>query len=124
MDQSSLVASGHQLIDVLTKAGIGPRAAVWVHNTDTDTWRLWIVPPEEITDKRDFYRRVSEVISKNRANLPNLNISDTEFITADNRVIQALRRIFRVKEFGAIMISSTMFNGVQLPDGIILLMDF
>jgi hypothetical protein len=45
MDQNTLVSSGHALVSELDKAGFRPRLAMWVHNTDTDTWKLWIVPP-------------------------------------------------------------------------------
>ncbi len=64
MDQTSLVKSGHALIDALSEAGIAPRAAIWVYNSDADIWRLWIVPSNTITDQREFYRRIAEVIAQ------------------------------------------------------------
>ena len=48
---------------------------MWVHATDTDTWKLWIVPPTGLTDKQEFYRRISEVTSKNPAALGGIDAS-------------------------------------------------
>jgi hypothetical protein len=39
MDQSVLVSSGHALIRELDKAKLAPRFAMWVHNTEPDTWK-------------------------------------------------------------------------------------
>jgi hypothetical protein len=66
VDSNLLVRAGHKLIDVLEAKGIRPRAAMWVHNTDVDTWKLWIVPPKGFKEERAFYRKVAEAASENR----------------------------------------------------------
>ncbi len=120
MDQSSLVKTGHALIDALSRAGIEPRAAVWVYNADTDIWRLWIVPPPSIADQREFYRRVSEVISQNRDQMGLLDPSDIEFTKAAHPAMAALARFARVEGKSDVRIKDNMLNGFFLPDGIIL----
>jgi hypothetical protein len=64
MDQGTLVSSGHALVRAMDDAGFRPRLGMWVHNTDTDTWKLWLVPPHGKTDKTDFYRHIAQIVSK------------------------------------------------------------
>ena len=122
MDFAALVNSGQTLVGYLDQAGMHPRAAVWVHSSDTDTWRLWIVPPRTVADKHEFYRRLSETISEHRTDLPNIDASDTQMTRDDHPAIRALSRIARVEPFGAISIQSSMYNGVFLSDAIIIRM--
>src|SRR5262249_20074026 len=98
MDQNVLVASGHALVKALDAIGIPPRAAVWVHNTDTDTWKLWIVPHKEVSDQRTFYRQVAEVVTKNRDQLSGLDASDTEMVSEAHPAIAGLSRIVRTRQ--------------------------
>jgi hypothetical protein len=124
MDKSLLVRSGHALVDLLEANGVRPAAAIWVRGTDIDSWRLWIVPPENFKDKRDFYRRVSEIISNNPDSFQGIDASYVDMVTPDHPAISALSRMFRVGGQGDVSIQSNMLNGFYLPDGIILRMDF
>lgn len=122
MDQSVLVESGRRLIRAMSQAGMAPRAALWVNASDTDSWKLWIVPPSEISDKREFYRHVSEIISRNPGSLAGLDASDTEFVSDKHPAITALGKLFRAEDDSLIQLSGTTFNGYYLPDSIILQM--
>jgi predicted dithiol-disulfide oxidoreductase (DUF899 family) len=122
VDTSLLVESGRIFLNILDSEGVKPRAAMWVHNRDTETWRLWIVPPKDIKDKRQFYRRIAEAITKHRAKLPSLEASDTEYVLETHPAIQALSQTFQVKGTSSIYVSDNMLNGFYLPDGIILRM--
>jgi hypothetical protein len=123
MDQNILVTSGHALVRALDKAGIPPRAALWVHNTETDTWKLWLVPPHGMTDKRDFYRRLAEIITKNRSELGGIDASDTEMVLDSHPAMKGLKNFIRAPGLGSIHFSGNRFNGFYLPDGIILRVD-
>jgi hypothetical protein len=116
------VTAGTNLLKVLDKEGVTPRAAMWVHNRETDTWRLWVVPAKSDTDKRQFYRRIAEAMSKHRAQVEGLDISDTEYVLDTHPAIKALSRMFRVEGTSSIHVSENMLNGFYLPDGIILRM--
>ena len=118
-----LVEGGHKLNDLMTKSGIPPRAVMWVHNTDVDTWRLWVVPPKNLTNKLDFYRRVSSLVTKNRNELRGLDAADIEMIEDTHPAIKALSTMFRVTGRSDVRVSQNMLNGFYLPDGIILQMD-
>ena len=123
MDTSILVESGRNFLTALDRENVKPRAAMWVHNRDTETWRLWIVPPKDITDKREFYRKVAETISKYSSTLSGLDASDTEFVVDTHPAIKALSRTFKgTNETATIFVSDNMLNGFYLPDGIILRM--
>ena len=120
MDQNTLVSAGHALVKALDATGLNPRLAMWVHATDTDTWRLWIVPPAGLTDKRKFYRRVSEVVSKNRTDLGGIDASDTEMVLDSHPAVQGLRGFMDMPGLGSAYFSGNLFNEYYLPDGIIL----
>jgi hypothetical protein len=123
MDQNILVTSGQALVRALDAAGISPRAALWVHNTETDTWKLWLVPPQGMMDKREFYRRLSEIISKNRASIAGIDASDTEMVLDTHPAMKGLARFMKAPGLGSIQFSGNRFNGYYLPDGIILRVD-
>lgn len=120
MDKNLLVSSGHALIDALDRSGQPPRIAMWVHNTDMDTWKLWIVPDKSITDKREFYRRVAEIISKNRPAFGGIDASDTEMVLDSHPAMRGLARFIKVPGMSAVAFSGNTFNGFYLPDGLIL----
>ncbi len=123
MDQNTLVSSGHALVNALDATDLKPRLAMWVHATDTDTWKLWIVPPVGLTDKREFYRRVSEIVSKNRADLGGIDASDTEMILDSHPAVRGLRGFIRMPGLGSVHFAGNRFNDFYLPDGIILRVD-
>jgi hypothetical protein len=123
MDQNTLVSSGQALVSAMDAEGFGPRLAMWVHNTDTDTWKLWLVPPTGKKDKADFYRRIARIVSANRTKLGGLDASDTEMILDDHTAVQGLSKFIRAPGVNSISFSGNRFNGFYVPDGIILRSD-
>lgn len=123
MDQTILVKDGQALINALDKAGTPPRFAMWVHSPDTDTWKLWIVPDPSVKDKRDFYRRIVEAISKTRATPGGIEASDAEMVDAAHPAMAGLARFIKAPGLTVISFSGNTFNGYYLPDGIILRAD-
>ena len=124
MDQNLLVKSGHILVQALDEAGIPPRAAMWVHSTDTDTWKLWLVPHKSVTNERDFYRRLSEIVTKSREELGGVDAADVEMASDTHPAIQGMRRIISMPGCGSAYFSGNRFDDFYLPDGIVLRMDF
>jgi hypothetical protein len=123
MDQNTLVSGGHALVRELDNAGLHPRAAMWVHNTDTDTWKLWIVPPRGLTDKHEFYRRISVIVANNRAALGGIDTSDTEMILDTHPAMKGMEQFMRMPGLGSVHFSGNRVNGFYMPDGIILRAD-
>lgn len=124
MDQNSLVNDGHALLKALDDASIPPRLAMWVHSPDTDIWKLWVVPPSSLTDKRDFYRQVAKAISRRKNDLAGLDASDTEMILDTHPAAKGLKRFMKMPGFGGARFTGNTFNGFYLPDGIILRVNF
>ncbi len=120
MDQNTLVSSGHALVTEMDATGFSPRVAMWVHNTDTDTWKLWLVPPKGSKDKADFYRRIAQIVSAHRAEVGNLDASDTEMALDTHPAVQGISQFMRISGLGAAHFSGNRFNGYYLPDGIIM----
>lgn len=123
MDTSVLVSEAQELTRLLDNTPVRPRAVMWIHSEDTDTWRLWIVPAAQMTDKRDFYRRVAEVISKNRARFGGLDVGSIEFVTADHPAMRGMGHFLHMDGTGSALFSGNRFNGYYLPEGIVIRMD-
>jgi hypothetical protein len=124
MDQEILVKAGHQIVSELEKEGAIPRAAIWVHATDTDTWKLWILPHQSIKDTREFYRRLSTIVTGHRTELAGVDAADVELISDSNPIIKAMRdsRAFHVTGQSVIHVKNSTFNGFYLAEAIILQM--
>lgn len=114
------MSSGHSLVKAMDSAGLSPRIAMWVHNSDTDTWKLWLVPPAGLIDKREFYRKIAEVISGNREQLQGIEVSDTEMALDSHPAMKGLGQLFNAPGLNIINFYGNRFNGFYLPDGIIL----
>jgi hypothetical protein len=122
MDKDVLVTSGQELVRLLDETKLKPRAAIWVFNPDNNIWRLWIVPAINVTDKNEFYRILSETISRHREILHGFDISSTELVSDNHPAIKGLKSIFRLAGIGSIHLANNTLNGFYLPDGIILRM--
>jgi hypothetical protein len=96
---------------------------MWVHNPDTDTWKLWLVPPAGKKDKAEFYRRIVQIVSKQRAELGNIDAGDTEMVLDTHPAVQGLSKFMRIPGLGNASFPGNLFDGFYLPDGIILRSD-
>jgi hypothetical protein len=124
MDTELLVKESQNLIRRLDEGKIKPRGAVWVYSSDTDDWRLWIVPSKGITDKFELYRLVSETISAHRDEMPTIDVSAVDFKTDDHPAIKGLRSFIHMDGVGSANIKNNRLNGFFLPDGVIIRMAF
>ena len=122
MDKNNLVTEGTTLVQLLDKSKLKPRAAMWVYNSETETWRLWIVPSKDASDKLEFYRVLSDIISLNRDVLPGFDISDVELKQDNHPAVMGLNSFIRMEGLGSAHFSNNRFNGFYLPDGIVLRM--
>ncbi|MDR7035259.1 hypothetical protein [Mesorhizobium sp. BE184] len=123
MDQTVLVSQGQALTARLDETKIKPRAVMWVHQPDTDTWRLWICPNKEVDDKREFYRLVAETISKHSHELSGLDVGTTEYVAAGHPAMVGMGRFLKMPGIGSAHFSGNRFNNFYLPDGIVIRMD-
>ncbi len=121
MDQNALVKDGCSLVRYLDETEVRPKAAVWAHSPDTDTWKLWIVPHDPLSEP-EFYNQVSRVLSDHRDEMQGLDISTVEQKKPDHPAIKGLGSIIRFEGLGPLQFSNNMLNGFYLPDGIVLRM--
>lgn len=119
MDKDVLVAEAQSLIRWLDETRAKPRVAMWVYSSETDSWRLWIVPAEKI-EKSDFFLILSDVISKHRAEIPGFDIGMIDFKRADHPAVKGLEKFVRMDGIGNVRMSQNYFNGFLLPEGIVL----
>ncbi|MDO8359248.1 MAG: hypothetical protein Q7T08_04320 [Devosia sp.] len=123
MDTSVLVSQAQELTRKLDGTPIRPRAVMWVHSEDADTWRLWIVPAPQIKDKRDFYRQVAETISRNAETVSGLDVGSVEFVSDDHPAMKGMGRFLNLPGIGNATFSGNRFNDFYLPEGIVIRMD-
>ena len=122
MDSNRMVTSGHDLVDAMDGKGVPVGAAMWVHNTDVDTWKLWVIPRKEI-QKNEFYRKVAEAIAEDSEKFNGIDASDTELKLSSHPAVTALRKFEKVTGRNSIHLSNNMFNGFYMTDGILIFMD-
>jgi hypothetical protein len=122
VDKSALVDDGSKLVRWLDESKLKPRAAMWVYNSETDSWKLWIVPSTGVKDKREFYLELSNIISAHRDEIPGFDISSVEFKAESHPAVQGLKTMFRMEGLGSAHLSNNRLNGFLLPDGIVLRM--
>lgn len=122
MDTTTLVTEGQNLIRLLDTNKVKPRGAVWVYSSDTDSWKLWIVPSVAVSDKSEFYRIISETISEHRDQMPTLDVGAIELKSAEHPAVKGLGQFLRMDGLGAATFSNNRFNGFFLPDGVVLRM--
>jgi hypothetical protein len=118
MDQNLLVKSGLSLIRLLDETAVNPDIAMLVRFPETDTWKLWISPSKDITDKREFYRIVAEVIEKHPKETEGLDISSTEYVKPNSAAVNALKGLISMPTLGTAHLSSNMVNGYYVPEGV------
>jgi hypothetical protein len=118
-----LVKGGHELVRALDAAGVAPLAAMWVQASEMDTWKLWIVPHPSIKDKREFYRRIAEIVTKHRVELAGIDASDTEMVSASHPAMAAMARIVHMPALGVGEFHNNLLDGYYLPNGIVLRMN-
>lgn len=91
-----------------------------VVSQETGNWRLWIVPGDEAINKQEFYRIVSEEISKNQ--ISSIDVGSVELSSSKNPAMQGMGRMIRADGIGSMYMSNNTFNGVLLPDGVVIRM--
>ncbi len=120
MDQEILVKQSQDLTKGLDQTKIAPKAVMLVVSEETGNCRLWIVPSDEAINKQEFYRIVAETISAN--GLTELDVGTVELAKSDNPAMQGMKSMFRIEGVGTARVSNNTFNGVLLPDGIVIRM--
>lgn len=123
MDQGTLVKNGQNLVRFLDTTPAKPRFAMWVNFSDSDSWKLWIVPAKGMNDKREFYFTVADTVSRHRDELAGLDVGVVEFTPDTKPVLQAMKSFIRMPGVGSANVSGNTFNGVFLPDGILIRSD-
>lgn len=122
MDSKVLVSEAKTLVQLMDELGVGPRGAMLVRNPETDTLRLWIVPPESLLETRPFYAQISSIIVDHSDQFSILDAGDIDLRKEDHPAIDGLGKMFRVEGITETHLSGNMFNGFYLPDGILLRM--
>lgn len=121
MDHEVLVKETQKLTVALDETKVAPKAVMISVSPETGNWKVWIVPRDDSINRQEFYRIVSEQIS--RLQLFNVDIGSIELRESKNAAIQGMSMFSRIEGVGAVNVSNNRVNGVLLPDGIVVRMD-
>lgn len=122
MDTTALVKEAHKLIQLMDSSGFSPQGAVLVNSSETGSWRLWIIPPNELVDKKLFYGKISSIIVDNQSEFSAIDAGDVDQILADHPAIGGISQMFKITGFSEIHVSGSTFNGFYIPEMIVLRM--
>ena len=117
------VSAAQRLTRLLDASGIPPRAVVWAYESDRRAWRLWIVPPAGLSDKREFYLRLADVFAANASALVGFDLGEVQFVRDDHPAIRGLAKMFRLPGVNDAYVSDNVLNGYYLPDAIVIRVD-
>ena len=128
MDPEALVKAGHQILDALDKAGIPPVFGAWIHNLETDVWKLWIVPPirknhKEKVGKEEFFLTLSKIISGDRKGFQDFDIGMIVFKSLSDRVVELIGRNFKAPGFTNVYLKNCTFDGFLIEECVIVRSD-
>jgi len=117
------LAASQRFLELLDREGLGPRAAVWVYGPDQYSWKLWIVPPDKIKNKQEFYLKLASVFSRNIEKLDGLDFGSVQFTSRDHPAIIGLARLIHAPGLVDVRFEGNLFDGFYLPDAIVVRMD-
>ena len=121
MDNDLQVNRAQVLTRYLDATKTKPKAVMLVVSQETGNWRLWIVPEDESINKQEFYRIVAETISKNE--IADIDVGSVELAKSDNPAMQGMGMMMRVDGIGSIQVSNNTYDGILLPDGVVIRMN-
>lgn len=120
MDQDILVSEAQKLTGFLDETNARPKAVMLVVSQETGNWRLWIVPEDEAINKQEFYRIIAGTISVN--GISGIDVGSVELASSKNPAMKGMGMMMRVEGISSAFVSNNTFNGVLLPDGVIIRM--
>jgi hypothetical protein len=120
MDQSALVKEAQVLTVALDGTKVAPRAVMITIPSEMNDWKIWIVPRSEHFNKQEFYRIIAEVITQN--DLKNIDMGSVELRVATNPGVVGLSKLLHMEGVGSVNVSSNAYDGMLLPDGIVIRM--
>lgn len=99
---------------------IAPKAVMITISSETNTWKVWIVPSTDEINKPEFYRIISEIITQ--SNLKNIDSLSVELRPSTNLSVIGISKIVHLKGVGSVNVSKNTYKGALLPDGIVIRM--
>ncbi|MDP3896923.1 MAG: hypothetical protein Q8Q62_09630 [Mesorhizobium sp.] len=116
------VEAGLNLVHALDKKGFGVIAALWLYNSDTETWRMVIGYEGARKDLERKYLEAATISAEWRKQHPDepiLDLSSVRITSADDSLLVGLKPVVRVDGIGEIRFSRNMVNGIYVEDSLI-----
>lgn len=116
------IDAGLTLIRALDEAGYGTVAALWLYNSDTETWRMTIAYDGPRADLQSKYLQAAEISADWRGKHPDqpiLDLSKVRITSADDKLISALRPVVRLEGVGEVRFSQNVVDGIFVEDALL-----
>ncbi len=121
MDQEILVEQAQVLTQHLDKTKAAPKAVMLVVSEETGNMKLWMVPRKEDINKQEFYRIVAESITNH--GIKGIDVGFVELVKSSNPAMRATGLMMKADGINSLFVSGNVFNGILLPDGVIIRME-
>jgi hypothetical protein len=116
------VDAGINLIKALDDKEFGVVAALWLYNSDTETWRMVIAysgPMKELERKRLEAAIISSDFRASHPDKPILDLSKVKITSADDQLVAGLSPVLRVEGLSEVRFSHNTVNGIFVEDALI-----
>lgn len=118
----SEIDAGLNLIRALDERNYGVVAALWLYNSDMDSWRMTIAYQGARKDLEKKYLEAAIISADWREKNPEepiLDLSKVKITSADDKLIAGLGPALRVDGIGEIRFSRNTINGIFVEDALI-----
>ncbi|GLS28785.1 hypothetical protein [Neomesorhizobium albiziae] len=116
------VDAGINLIQALDSKKFEVAAALWLYNSDIESWRMVIAYRGARKDLEKKYLDAAVIVSewrKSHPDRPILDLSKVRITSADDRLIAGLKVALRVDGVGEVRFSHNTVNGIYVEDALI-----
>ncbi|HHD83418.1 MAG TPA: hypothetical protein ENK93_00940 [Campylobacteraceae bacterium] len=89
-----MIDSGKRFVQLLDAHALKPKAAFWIYNKDEDRWHLFVGHLHGIGDDIDsFDKKAESLISANKQQLPQLQLSDIVLASESAPILELLNSV-------------------------------
>jgi hypothetical protein len=113
-----MIQAGAELLQSLDAAQVPVTSAFWLYRGDEADWRLIIASPDvEKKGIREFYLTLVDHL--HAMTRDELKGSYVTAVTPDDKIVVAIRKIFKTSGIRSIRFTGNVINGILIPDALI-----
>jgi|688.fasta_scaffold318048_3 hypothetical protein len=106
------IEQGRKFLELLDRAGISVKGAVWIYQADNERWRLFIFTDEARHGSKDLLLKAIDAGA-------DIDLSSVQFDTTENPLFKGLKQFVRVEGVSQVRMQKNIFGGVYVEDAVI-----